>query len=54
MLVKDIVPDELVNMISQQGFNFNSPNLQDSFDMALFWMVLQLSYMYIGQHFHAR
>ena len=30
------MPDELVNMITQQGFNFDSPNLQDSFKLALF------------------
>ena len=46
------MPDELVNMISQQGFHFNSPNLQDSFNAALPRMVLQMSH--IGQHLHAR
>ena len=45
------MPGELVNMISQQGFHFESPNLQDSFNMALSQMVLQMSH--IGQHIHA-
>ena len=30
------MPDELINMISQQGFHFDSTNLQDSFNLALF------------------
>ena len=46
------MPDELVNLISQQGSHFGSPNLQDSFSIALSWMVLQMSH--IGQHLHAR
>ena len=37
-----IVPDELVSMISQQGFYFDSPKLQDSFNMALSKMVLPI------------
>ena len=53
MLIKDfLVPDELVNMISEQGFHCDSPNLQDSFNMALSWKVLQMRY--IGQHLYAR
>ena len=46
------MPDELVNMISQQGFHFDSPNLQDGFIMALSRMVVQMSH--ICQHLHAR
>ena len=45
------MPDKLINMISQQRFHFDSPNLQDNFNMALSWMVLQISH--IGQHLHA-
>ena len=35
-----------------QGLHFDSPNLQDSFNVALSQMVLQMSH--IGQHLHAR
>ena len=42
---------ELVNAISEQGFHFDSPNLQDSCNMALSGMVLQMSH--IGQNLHA-
>ena len=43
--------EELVNTITQYGFYFDSPNFQDSFNMALSWMVLRMSH--IGQHLHA-
>ena len=46
------MPDELVNTISQQGFHFDSPNLQDSFNMALSRMVLKMSH--IDQHLNVR
>ena len=46
------MPDELVNTITQQGFHLDSPNFQDSFNMALSWMVLHMSH--IGQFLHAR
>ena len=46
------MPVEIVNVISQLGFHFKSLNFQDSFDMALFWMVLHMGN--IGQHLHAR
>ena len=39
------------NMMSQQGFHFNGPNLQNSFNMAFSQMVLQISH--ICQHLHA-
>ena len=39
-------------MISQQGFHFDSLYFQDSFDMELSQMVLQISH--IGQNLHAR
>ena len=42
---------ELVNMVSQQGFHFDSPNLQDSFNMALSRMVFRMGH--IGQNLHA-
>ena len=45
------MPDELVEMISQHGFQFDSPNLQNNFNMA-YWMVLHMGH--IGQHLHAR
>ena len=45
------MPDEIVNTINQQGFHFDSPNLQDIFNMALSRMVLQMGH--IGQHLHA-
>ena len=45
------MPGELVNVISQRGFHFDSPNLQDSFNMALSSMVLHMGR--IGQHLHA-
>ena len=38
-------------MISQQEFHFDSPNVQDSFDMVLSQMVLEISH--IGQYIHA-
>ena len=47
-----LVPDELVNTITEQGFHFSSPNFQDGFDIALTRMVLKMSH--IGQHLHAR
>ena len=37
------MPDEFVNMITQLGFHFGSPNFQDGFDIALTWMVLQIA-----------
>ena len=37
------MPVEPVNGISQQGFHFDSPNFQDSFNIALSWMVLHMS-----------
>ena len=46
------MPDELVSMKSQQGFHFDSPNLQDSFNMVLSEMLLRMGH--IGQHLHAR
>ena len=42
-----ISADELVNMISHQGFHFDSPNLQDSVNMALSWMVLHLGHIFM-------
>ena len=39
------MPDELINMISQQGFHFDAPYLQDSFNMALSRMVLHLGHI---------
>ena len=38
-------------MINQQGFYFNSLNLQDSFKMALSQIILHMGH--IGQHIHA-
>ena len=46
------MPVELVNAINQQGFQFDSPNFQDSFNMALSRMVFHMGH--IGQHLHAR
>ena len=43
------MPDELINMLSQQGFHFDSQSLQDSFNMAVSWMVFHM-----GQYLHAR
>ena len=45
------MPDEFFNMISQQGFHFDSPNFEDSFNMALPQMILHMGH--IGQHLHA-
>ena len=42
--------DELISMTSQQGFYFDSPNLQDSINMALPRRVLHMGH--IGQHLH--
>ena len=39
-------------MMIQQGFYFDSPNLQYSFNMALSQRVLHMGH--IGQHLHAR
>ena len=50
MPIKDIlVPDELVNVLTQHGFHFDSPNVQDSWSMALSGMVLHFGH--IGQTF---
>ena len=46
-----LVPVELVNAISQQGFQFDSPNFQDSYNLALSQTVLHIGH--IGQHLHA-
>ena len=51
VLIKDIVPIELVNAISQQRLHFDSPNFQDSFNMALSQVVLHMDY--IDQILHA-
>ena len=42
------MPEELFDTITLYGFHFDPPNVQDSFDMALSWAVLQMGY--IGQH----
>ena len=43
------VGKSVLSTISQRGFHFDSPNLQDSFYMALYRMVLQMSH--IGENF---
>ena len=44
------MPDEIINVISQLEFYFDSPNLQDSFNMALSRRVFM---GHIGPHLHA-
>ena len=44
------MPDEIINVISQLGFYFDLPNLQDSFNMALSRRVFM---GHIGPHLHA-
>ena len=39
------MPVELVNMITQEGFDFDSPNFLDSFNMALSRMVLHIGHI---------
>ena len=46
------MPDVLINMITQGGFHFGSPNFQDGVDIALAQVVLKMNH--IGQHLHAR
>ena len=42
MLIRDISANEIVSMISQSGFHFDLPNLQDNCSMASSRMVLQI------------
>ena len=51
-LVKDMVPDEFVNMITQQRFNIDSTNLQDSCIMASSLMVLHMDHIVCKLHAH--
>ena len=44
--------DELVDMISQETVCADSPNLQGSRNMALFWIILHMGN--IGINTHAR
>ena len=46
------MPDELVNMIIQEEFYFDSQNLQDSFNLALSQRALCMGH--IGHHLHTR
>ena len=52
MLVKDIISTRWAReRVSQQGFYFDSPNLQDGFNMPVSRMVLHMGY--IGQNLQA-
>ena len=66
--LRTYLPYELVKRTSQWGFHFDSPNLQDSCNMPLSWMVYYMGYIgkngiilngiayvnRIGQNLHAR
>ena len=47
------MPIELVHVINQQGFHFDSPILQDSFNIALHVSQMILHMGHIGQNFNA-
>ena len=46
-----LVPDKSINTVAQHALRADSPKLQDSYNMALSWMLLHMGQ--IEKHLHA-